>query len=933
MATLLIVSLLGALGYVVYQLRANRNWAQEQMDWVKKELLWEAEIGSGSFCTTFKVQCKRSRHHNVETFAVKRMELVSPVLRKRAEHLLLNELYVLAQKSQHQYIIELVGVVLHDPAQPTTVSLIMEFSPLGTLRNLLDVSPHTVTGCPETQLRIAGNVASAMSHLHSVGIRHEDLRSSNVVLFGQAKRVAQAKVTDVGLQPLRSLLNATHEARLEAYMPPEGFDGRYVLASDVFSYGLMLWEVLTAGYPWSDKSKHTRNEVRSAICHGQRPPLSIEQRNCFLGRRAESCWAPRPDARPTFDTLCTLFMAETAPLLEMQPPLTAGANAEPAIITAISEMVHNGTRGSEVRAVRTLTAESDGGAERLPTPDSAVAGSARSPGTRSRLGATIVSRQRARIATGPACAGTNSHISANTGADASTEPIAAAGESNAFNSGTLAVSANTDAGLQLTPSSPVAAAPTNLPSTMDESTSARGDAIPARSRTIASEYGRRFSALTSRMRTMGGAWPTANRRAAAEPSAARERSVRHLIASSSRHIGRALPRRDQLQLTLPTAAKQALVTTLKRTAGLTLAVILVPCYIVGRLLRQLLLRLIAHPIFYVAFFALYASYVGAFVVQSGNPTAIFTTASSEVAFGAQIGLLTPANATGGSPWLPDGKTCLPLPQYYSLHDDDTQRRNIPIVYGLMHGALLSLTLMPLTLCHALWSKLVGRYSWLRRWYALPVDDFPYVHQLLGYFAIGGVAIGASVWLSTMVPACARSYYDDIPGACDAFKLGPKYDPFRNVVVLRLMIAPLWGALMPLMALANARWQPFVERAQRQPNVERVIMQVCALLTFPTFGLLSRTFLPPTALLPTHPDFLLIDTPSACSMLATRGSSGSSALAWPSARPSSSGHGRHGRRGCWASSWGAAPAPGWCSRPRPSSTGTRSATGATRLLAT
>ena len=222
MATLLIVSLLGALGYVVYQLRANRNWAQEQMDWVKKELLWEAEIGSGSFCTTFKVQCKRSRHHNVETFAVKRMELVSPVLRKRAKHLLLNELYVLAQKSQHQYIIELVGVVLHDPAQPTTVSLIMEFSPLGTLRNLLDVSPHTVTGCPETQLRIAGNVASAMSHLHSVGIRHEDLRSSNVVLFGQAKRVAQAKVTDVGLQPLRSLLNATHEARLEAYMPPEG---------------------------------------------------------------------------------------------------------------------------------------------------------------------------------------------------------------------------------------------------------------------------------------------------------------------------------------------------------------------------------------------------------------------------------------------------------------------------------------------------------------------------------------------------------------------------------------------------------------------------------------------------------------------------------------------------------------------------------------
>ena len=73
---------------------------------------------------------------------------------------------------------------------------IMEFSPLGTLRNLLDASPQAVTSHLETQLRIAGNVASAMSHLHSAGIRHEDLRSSNVVLFGQANRVVKAKVTE-----------------------------------------------------------------------------------------------------------------------------------------------------------------------------------------------------------------------------------------------------------------------------------------------------------------------------------------------------------------------------------------------------------------------------------------------------------------------------------------------------------------------------------------------------------------------------------------------------------------------------------------------------------------------------------------------------------------------------------------------------------------
>ena len=558
MATLLIVSLIGALLYVVYQLRADRNWAQEQIDWVKTELLWEDEIGAGSFSTTFKVQCKRSRHHTApETFAVKRMELASPVLRKRAEHLLLNELYVLSQKCQHQHIVEVVGVVLHDPTQPTSVSIIMEFMAHGTLRNLLDTSPQMVTANEDTQVRIAGNVASAMSHLHSLKVRHEDLRTSNVALIVLAGNVVKAKVTDVGMQQLRSLLNAAHEACIEAYMPPEGFEGRYVLSSDVYAYGVLLWELLTAERPWRDETE--MSAVRSAICHGQRPPMSDAQRSTFLGLRAEQCWAQRPDARPTFDALCSLFLAQTAPLLEAQR-------------TPNEPVPH----------------ENDpGGAEQIST-------HARSPALSRAIAAN---QKRSRLSR------------------------------------------------------------------------------------------RRAEAQLQRSQTSERAAPTQESETA---SNAIQPPVRvHQTSRTAEKGERPIPY------------------ILKGLFRCTFGAVIVVSSFVSRRAMDLWLRIVAHPIFYLLFFALYASYVGAFVSQSGEPTTMFSTASTEIAYGARIGLITPGNATGGSPWLPDGKTCLPIPDHYHLRDDETQRRNIPIVYGLMHGSLLALTLMPLTMCHALWAKLVG----------------------------------------------------------------------------------------------------------------------------------------------------------------------------------------------------------------------------------
>lgn len=93
------------------------------------------------------------------------------------------------------------------------------------------------------------DVASALEHLHSKGIIHGDLKSQNVLLSAQGNdpRRFQCKVGDFGFS--RLTWNATH---INTYtcgavraMPPEVLkDGVLTLAADVYSFGILLWEVL-----------------------------------------------------------------------------------------------------------------------------------------------------------------------------------------------------------------------------------------------------------------------------------------------------------------------------------------------------------------------------------------------------------------------------------------------------------------------------------------------------------------------------------------------------------------------------------------------------------------------------------------------------------------------------------------------------------------
>jgi serine/threonine-protein kinase len=100
-------------------------------------------------------------------------------------------------------------------------------------------------------LDYACQICNAVDHAHRHGILHRDLRPSNVIVSG----TGLAKVADFGTS--RFLEIAAHGTTIigsPPYMAPEQFHGKAVFASDVYSLGVTMYQMLTGALPYDTPS-------------------------------------------------------------------------------------------------------------------------------------------------------------------------------------------------------------------------------------------------------------------------------------------------------------------------------------------------------------------------------------------------------------------------------------------------------------------------------------------------------------------------------------------------------------------------------------------------------------------------------------------------------------------------------------------------------
>uniref|UniRef100_A0A1D1ZVD3 Protein kinase domain-containing protein n=1 Tax=Auxenochlorella protothecoides TaxID=3075 RepID=A0A1D1ZVD3_AUXPR len=158
---------------------------------------------------------------------------------------------------------------------------------------------------------VAVQVARGMASLHSrpQPLLHLDLKSPNILLDDKWR----VKIADFGLARLKVHAHVTPGAPsgTPEWMAPEVLRSEpYAEGADVYSYGVVLWEMLTGQQPW--EGLLPVQVVGAVGFQGKTlpPPATGDP---FLARVCESCLSQLPGARPSFDAILQELEQEFAP--------------------------------------------------------------------------------------------------------------------------------------------------------------------------------------------------------------------------------------------------------------------------------------------------------------------------------------------------------------------------------------------------------------------------------------------------------------------------------------------------------------------------------------------------------------------------------------------------------------------------------------------
>ncbi len=176
--------------------------------------------------------------------------------------------------------------------------MISEFIPKGSLFDYLHVNKMRLT---ETeQLNIAYEVAIAIRYLHSRKINHCDLKSSNILLDENMK----IKVSDFGLSRLKTIFSLSeNKGRIGTshWMPPEIMKAqKYEESADVYSYGMIVWEMMTGEIPYYG---FTPNQIIGLVADCKKIVEVPKEGNSALRKLIKNCLIYEPQRRPNFEDI------------------------------------------------------------------------------------------------------------------------------------------------------------------------------------------------------------------------------------------------------------------------------------------------------------------------------------------------------------------------------------------------------------------------------------------------------------------------------------------------------------------------------------------------------------------------------------------------------------------------------------------------------
>ncbi|XP_061610164.1 tyrosine-protein kinase Blk isoform X3 [Phyllopteryx taeniolatus] len=278
----------------------QQPWAPDEWEIPRETLKLVKKLGAGQFGEVWMGYYKNTLKIAVKTLKEGTME-------PRA---FLQEANLMKQL-QHERLVRLHAVVTREP-----ILIVTEFMINGCLLDFLKTDEGKRLRLNKL-IDMSAQIAEGMAYIESKNSIHRDLRAANILV----NETLHCKIADFGLA---RLVESEYTAREGAKFPikwtaPEAIHyGTFSIKSDVWSFGILLMEIVTYGripYPGMTNPEVIRNLERSFRM--SRPDGCPEE----LHRLMMACWKERPEERPTFEFLQNVlqdFFVATEGQYEMQ---------------------------------------------------------------------------------------------------------------------------------------------------------------------------------------------------------------------------------------------------------------------------------------------------------------------------------------------------------------------------------------------------------------------------------------------------------------------------------------------------------------------------------------------------------------------------------------------------------------------------------------
>ncbi|XP_029430824.1 insulin-like growth factor 1 receptor isoform X2 [Rhinatrema bivittatum] len=277
---------------------AAEMYVPDEWEVPREKITMSHELGQGSFGMVYEGIAKGVVKDEPETRVAIKTVNESASMRERIEFL--NEASVMKEFNCH-HVVRLLGVV--SQGQPTLV--IMELMTRGDLKSYLrSLRPDTENSSGQSpptlkkMIQMAGEIADGMAYLNANKFVHRDLAARNCMVaeeftvkigdFGMTRDIYETdyyRKGGKGLLPVR-------------WMSPESLkDGVFTTHSDVWSFGVVLWEIATlVEQPYQGMSNE---QVLRFVMEGG---LLEKPDNCpdMLFELMRMCWQYNPKMRPSF---------------------------------------------------------------------------------------------------------------------------------------------------------------------------------------------------------------------------------------------------------------------------------------------------------------------------------------------------------------------------------------------------------------------------------------------------------------------------------------------------------------------------------------------------------------------------------------------------------------------------------------------------------